>query len=173
MKRLWVVPVIVATLAGFGCNRSSEPVPVSSAAPNASSASAPQASAPNSTVFVPGSDADLVRQAVENHVRSDRGINLSALDMSVDSVNVTGNQADAEATFRTKQGGATMVMIYYLERHGNGWLVTKDEPANGQFVHPPMDQVHSDGSSGAPSPSGSGMPDVHEFLKTHPTTNKN
>jgi len=102
-----------------------------------------------------------------DHVRNDHGVNMSAMDMSVDSVNVSGDQAQANATFRVKQGGATMAMVYSLQRHGKGWLVVNGHPSDGQFVHPPMDKTHSGMSA---NPSAPGMPDVDKFLKTHPAT---
>jgi len=161
----------MAAAIALGCNKSGQPSEPSAAQPSppsgADATSSPAAPVSN---FAPGSDAGLVRQAIEDHVRNDRGISLSAMDMSVDSVHITGNQAQANVTFRIKQGDQTMVMVYSLERRGNGWLVTKDEPANGGFVHPTMDQTHS---AAPPTSSGSAMPDVHEFLKNHPATTTN
>ena len=51
------------------------------------------------------SDEEAIRQAVEDHVRNNKGINMAAMDMSVDSITVNGDQAQANATFRLKQGG--------------------------------------------------------------------
>lgn len=154
---------ISAALSAAGCSKSSEPSVVQN-----STVSTPPAAAADFGASKPGSDSDLIRQAVEDHVRNDRGINLSAMDMSVDTVDINGDKAQARASFRVKQGGATMQMVYFLERHGKGWLVLKDEPAEGQFVHPPMDRVHS--GLAPPSSSAAGMPDVHEFLQSHPAT---
>jgi len=95
---------------------------------------------------------------------------MSAMDMSVDSVSVTGDQAQANATFRVKQGGTSMAMVYSLQRRGNGWLVVNGQPSDGQFVHPPMDKTHSGTST---NPSAPAMPDVHDFLKNHPATSSN
>lgn len=166
--RFAIVTVILATALAVGCGKSDQPVQVPAA-----SASAPNtgmAPAANSGMPASGSDADLIRQAVEDHVRNDTSINMSAMDMTVDAVNVNGDQAQANATFRVKQGGATMAMVYSLERHGNGWLVVKGQPADGQLMHPPMDKTHS---GMPPSPSAPAMPDVHDFLKNHPSTSSN
>lgn len=157
-------------VAAIGCNRNDQSAsapPVSQMPP----ATTPGASAASPSP-VPSSDEDAVRQAVEDHVRNDKGINLSAFDMTVESVTVSGDQAQADASFRVKQGGASMAMVYSLQRHGNGWLVLSDKPADGQFVHPPMDQVHSGASSAAPNSSSPGMPDVHQFLQTHPANSQ-
>ena len=118
------------------------------------------------------SDEDAIRQAVEDHVRNNKGINMSAMDMTVDSITVNGNQAQANATFRLKQGGTSMSMTYTLARHANGWLVLSNQPAGGQFEHPPMDKIHSNlGSSTVPPPNGSQMPDFTNFLKLHEANN--
>jgi hypothetical protein len=112
----------------------------------------------------------LIRQAVEDHVRNDQGIKLSAMDMTVDSASVQGDRAQAIATFRVKQGGASMAMAYSLERHASGWIVVKGQPAEGQYVHPPMDKTHSGTSPNSSAPT---MPDVQNYLKNHPAPNKN
>lgn len=161
-------PVILVVAFSIGCNKSDQSSQASAAptsAPRASGTNTPEP--PVSDAPASGSDADLIRQAVEDHVRNDRGINMSAMDMSVDSVNVNGDQAQANATFRVKQGGTSMAMVYSLQRHGDGWLVVNGRPSDGQFVHPPMDKTHSGMS---PNSSAPGMPDVHEFLKNHPAT---
>jgi hypothetical protein len=171
-SRFVVLCFVLAVASASGCSNKSAGSSQASAAspvaqPSQSIASSATPAPAASSKFAQGSDADLVRQAVEDHVRNDRGINLSAMDMSVDSVSIAGDRAQANATFRVKQGGAAMVMVYSLERQGGGWLVVNDQPAGGQFAHPPMDQAHS-GMSGAPDSSAPGMPDVQEFLKTHP-----
>jgi hypothetical protein len=129
-----------------------------------------QESGEKADTFPANSDRDLVRHAIENHVQNDRHINLSAMDMTVDQVNVKGDRAQASVAFRARQGGATMAMTYLLERQGNGWQVIKGQPADGQFVHPPIDQADP-GTS--PSPSVHPMPDVQDFFKSHPTTSTN
>ena len=93
---------------------------------------------------------------------------MSAMDMSVDSVRINGDQAQADAVFRVKQGGASMKMTYLLTRHANGWLVVKNQPADGQFVHPPMDKAHS---GSAPPPADPSFPNFHDYLKQHPPPN--
>ena len=117
-----------------------------------------------------GADADGIRAAIAEHVRSDRGVNMDMLVMSVESVSVNGNQAHAEATFSPKQGGTGMAMTYVLERQGNGWVVTSGQPTDGQLAHPPTDGVHS----GTPAnPAEPTMPDVTDFLKSKPPDGKN
>lgn len=158
----------LALVLAIGCNKSDQ-----SAQPAATPPIAPSmAAAPtvNSGAPASNSDSDLIRQAVEDHLRNNHGINMSAMDMSVDSVSVNGDQAQAMATFRLKQGGTGMAMTYSLERHANGWLVVTSPPSGGQIVYPPMDKTHS--GTGA-SPSAPTVPDVADFLKNHPAPNKN
>jgi len=164
-------PLVLAAMFAIGCSKNDQPAqapnsPTTAPGPNSSNVPSPSVSdAPAS-----GTDADLIRQAVEDHVRNDHGINMSAMDMTVDSVSVNGDQAQANATFRVRQGGASMAMVYSLQRHGNGWLVLNGKPGDGQFVHPPMDKTHS----GTPvNPATPAIPDVDDFLKNHPTPTKN
>jgi hypothetical protein len=162
MSRLAIVWLILVAPFGTGCSNSKSG--------HSSQSLAAAASTQNSDASPLGGEAERVRRAVEEHVRNDQEINVSAMDMSVDSVNLNGDQAQARVTFRARQGGATMEMIYLLEQNGNDWQVTKGQPAEGQFVHPPMDQTHlgSGPKLGAPA-----MPDVQEFLKNHPATGSN
>src|SRR5690348_17143509 len=115
-------PALVATAVVLslslvcGCNDSTQ---TSTVAPLQPAAAAPSSIRPQ----VLSGDEDAIRQAVEDHVRNNKGINMSAMDMTVDSITVNGNQAQANATFRLKQGGTSMSMTYTLARHANGWLV--------------------------------------------------
>ena len=158
--------LILAAALAIGCNKRDK----SAQAPSTAAYAPIEGAAPAGTTGTPaqGNDADQIRQAVVEHVRSDHGINMSAMDMNFDAINVNGDQANASVTFRVKQGGTSMAMMYSLERHGNGWLVTTAKPSDGQFVHPPMDKTHAPASPGGSSPA---MPDVHEFLKNHPAAN--
>ena len=167
MSNLAIVSLIVLASFGIGCSQSN---PSSHSTAPAASVSRPPTLATNADASLSGGDAGLVRQAVEDHVQNDREINLSAVDMSVDSVNFNGDQAQANVTFRVKQGGPTMEMIYWLERHGKVWQVAKSQPANGQFVHPPMGPTHPGVS---PNPATPAMPDMQEFLNNHPAANSN
>ena len=163
--------LIFAALSAVGCNRNEQPAPVSAAPPQTAPASSTPNAAPATVTGAPASASDtaLVTQAVQEHLRGNKGINMSAMDMTVDSVTIDGDRAQANATFKVKGGGATMAMVYSLERHGNGWLVLKSQPSNGEFVHPPMDKIHS-GAAAPNAPSGSSTPSVTDFLKNQPST---
>jgi hypothetical protein len=160
--------ILTAALAG-GCTKNRQPAPLASGA--ATGSPSVGASTTNSMPQATGSDADAVRAAIEDHLRNNHGINMAAMDMTVDSVSINGDQAQANASFRLKQGGTGMVMTYFLQRQGNGWLVVRDQPSGGQFAHPPMDKTHSGAAAGQPTTPA--MPDVSDFLKNHAPPDSN
>lgn len=147
--------------------------------PNSASASAsgeagadtestPQSSAP---AQVSGPDAQAIRAAIENHLRGNRELNLDAMDMAVDSVAVNGDRARARASFHIKNGGATgMTMQYFLQRSGNGWVVTNGQPADGNTQLPPPSGAQPGVNSTQTTPS---MPNVDAFFKDHPASKSN
>jgi len=174
----WISALLVTFVAitVAGCSKSDQPAPISTATPQATTAA--NATPPPAPAIAPGApasaaDAAAVTQAVQEHLRGNQGINMSAMDMTVDSVIVDGDRAQANAMFKVKGGGATMAMVYTLERHGNGWLVLKSQPSNGEFVHPPTDKVHSGAAMPDAPPSTSGTPDVTDFLKNQPAKKSN
>jgi hypothetical protein len=108
-------------------------------------------------------DQEVIRQSVERHLHDNQSLNMSAMDMSFQQVRVEGDKAEADVQFLLKQGGVTMQMAYFLERHAGDWIVVKSQPVGGQFSHPPMDQTHSN-----MAPSGqvhSAMPKIDDFFK--------
>jgi hypothetical protein len=111
-------------------------------------------------------DRDAVVAAIQKHLVSDSGINMSVMEMTVNNVNITGDQAQADAVFHLKQGGTPMNMniTYQLERHSGDWVVLSDKPSGGgQFSHPPTNQ-----NSGAASPdSAEPPPDAADYLQNH------
>lgn len=169
-----LMTALLAAISISGCSQNNQ-----TAQPSVTTtASDPVSEPPTSAARVAaqpasGSNADAIRAAVEDHLRNDHGINMSVMDISIDSVSINGDKAQANAAFHLKQGGTGMTMTYFLERHANGWLVMRNQPAGGQFVHPPMDKVHSGMSGNAAPPPASGMPDVTDFLKNHPTPSNN
>ena len=174
MKRFAIVVLALAVLLAFGCGKKEQPAqaPAAPATPASASSTATDSAPAESFSGAPASEADakLIRQAVEDHVRNDQGIKLSAMEMTVDPITVNGDHAVANATFHVKQGGASMGMSYSLERHANGWIVLKSQPSEGQFMHPPMDKTHS----GTPqNPGGPAMPDVQDYFKSHPAPSSN
>ena len=168
MRSATIALILTTALAG-GCSKSAEPVaPSGAAATPAAGTSTTSAASPMPQASA--SDAEAVRAAIEDHLRNNHSINMAAMDMTVDSVSINGDQAQANAAFHLKQGGTGMVMTYFLQRHANGWLVMRSQPADGQFVHPPMDKSHSGAAPGSAAPSAPATPptpDVSDFLRKH------
>ena len=100
-------------------------------------------------------DSDAVRAGITQHLASLRSLNLSAMDMDMNSVSVQGKQAHAQVTFRPKGGapaGAGMQVAYDLEKKDTGWVVVKTGSLGGMIDHPagnapgqaPPNSVHGD-----------------------------
>lgn len=98
------------------------------------------------TVFIGGgackkqvSDNDAIRAGILQHLTAVGTLNISAMDVDVRSVSITGNQAHAEVEFRPKNGGtpgAGMQVAYNLEKHDGRWVVLKTQPLGGMIQHP-------------------------------------
>lgn len=102
-----------------------------------------------------------IRSAIEKHLRRNAGINMAAMSMTVDSVSLHEDQAQANVTFRLNDAGTTMQMTYFLSRHANDWIVLRSQPAGGQFTHPPMDETHR-GTPASPRPRA--LPNISDFF---------
>jgi hypothetical protein len=107
------------------------------------------------------SDNDAIRAGILQHLASIGTLNMSAMDMDLRSVAVTGNQAHAEVEFRAKTSGPPgggMQVAYDLEKRGRAWVVLKSQPLGGGMQHP----------TASPSPSANqpvhSMPNFNELL---------
>ena len=158
---------VVGLLLFFAMGCASSPNPTASTenpAANTGSFDTPPA---NQTRPAPANDNDAIAAAIRAHLAGNSSINMAAMEMTVTQVNITGNQAQADAEFHLKQGGTSMQMIYFLQRHANGWIVSRSQPSGGQFAHPPMDKTHS-GLGGAPA-----HPKIEDFFQTAPPSGGN
>lgn len=82
---------------------------------------------------------DAIRAAIMQHLGGLKSLNLSAMEMDLRNVAISGNQAHAEAEFRPKTGappGAEMQVSYNLEKRDGAWVVLKSQPAGGMIQHP-------------------------------------
>lgn len=170
--RFVAMAALVGAICASGCSKANQPASSGDSAVPAAGVSDNAATSAAGTPLqqTSSADEDGIRAAIEEHVRSDRSVNMDMLVMSVNSVNVNGNQAHAEATFSPKQGGTGMAMTYVLDRQGSGWMVTSGQPSDAQFAHPPTDGVHS---GMPPNPGEPALPDLTDFLKNHPSNSKN
>ena len=125
------------------------------------------------------SDADAIRAGINQHLSGLKTINLAAMDMTVNSFSVQGNQAQAQVEFRPKTGapaGAGMQINYTLEKQNGIWVVQNTQPAGGSIQHPgpgadpnqtmtpgPSSQMpnFNDLVGGASGASGSSLPAGH------------
>jgi hypothetical protein len=163
MKR-WLPFFLIGVACAFtgGC---SKPSPNSSSN-QAAASTANSSPATSATGDMPAqSDRDAIAEAIRKHLASNSTINMAVMDMDVSQVNVNGDQAQANADFRLKQGGTSMQMTYFLERHAGSWIILRSQPAGGQFAHPPLDKAHSGTAS---DPAHPAIPNIHEFFKNAP-----
>jgi hypothetical protein len=110
-------------------------------------------------------DQEAVRQTVWKHLTGNSSLNLAAMDTSFEQIQVNGEKAEADVLFRLKQGGATMQIAYFLERHAGDWVVLRSQPVGGEIAHPPMDKTHAMPASDNGSLS---FPDLRSFSSTTP-----
>ena len=61
----------------------------------------------------PANDNDAIAAAIRAHLAGNSSINMAAMEMTVTQVNITGNQAQADAEFHLKQGGTSMQMTLF------------------------------------------------------------
>ena len=111
-------------------------------------------------------DQEAIRESVEKHLQGNQSLNLSAMDMNFEQIQVEGDKAEADVQFLLKQGGVTMQMSYFLERHAGDWVVVKSQPMDGQFAHPPMDQGHSNMTTSEQVHTA--LPRINDFFKGTP-----
>ena len=154
--------ILIPLACGCGNSPGASTAPVAAATNSIDSSASPTA---------PLNDTDAVKAAIDQHLRDNKGINMSVMDVNVGKITVNGDQAQADTEFHLKQGGTSMLITYFLERHGGGWLVVRNQPSNaGQFAHPPMDKIHSGASAASPNQD---LPDLSKFLRNHPSPNPN
>lgn len=171
MKRLatrYAVLVLLATLlVTFGCSKGN---PSGSSASDSSSVEPTDTGVPPSNSFpgVSSSDAAGIRVAIQNHLQSNQGIKMGAMEMSIDSITINGDHAQARTSFHIKNGNTGMIMNYSLQRQGDGWVVTNGQPADGNTTLPPANSAQGGANQG-----NSFMPDVNAFFKRHPAPKSN
>lgn len=108
-------------------------------------------------------DKDAIRAGILQHLTSIGTLNMSAMDMDIQSVSVNGNQAHAEVEFRLKNSGtpgAGMHIAYNLEKRDGAWVVLKSQSLGGMIQHPdPGQNPHTN-----PDVHSGAMPNFNEIL---------
>jgi hypothetical protein len=106
---------------------------------------------------------DAVRQGVLDYLSQKAGMNVNAMNITLTSVKINGDQADATVSFAAK-GVATaqMTMQYHLEQKDNKWTVVGRQdsgqhtatPAPGAGAMGAPDNPHGGGAMAAPGAGG-------------------
>jgi hypothetical protein len=95
------------------------------------------------------------RQAIEaalNKYLAERGtINVSAMDVKVEDLKISGDRADAQVLFRTKQGEGEMRMAYVLTRQNNVWTVQAPPRSETGMPHEGVAMPQGQGQTALPS----------------------
>jgi hypothetical protein len=87
-----------------------------------------------------------IRTAIENYLKTRPGLAWDQMTMEFNRVEVRGDTAEADVTFKTKAGEGMMGFHYSLRREGGKWTVVSGRGGMGMpGGHPPV------GTSGSPS----------------------
>jgi hypothetical protein len=116
-----------------------------------------------------GQNNDAVRQGVMDHL-SAAGLNMAGMDVTLVSVQMNGNQADASVSITAKGANAAqgMQMKYHLEQKDNKWVVVgrQDSSQHGAgAVAPGAANPHAGGTAGGAmgAPAGGKMPSPEDL----------
>jgi hypothetical protein len=90
-------------------------------------------------------DEGAVRQALQEHLSKNAGLDMNAVDMEITNLRFEGNTARAQVAFKPKAAPSEgMQMSYTLERRGEKWVVQGRGAGHGGAMGGGM------GSGGAP-----------------------
>ncbi len=82
-----------------------------------------------------GDDRQAIHAALTKYL-TDRGtINVAAMDMDIEDLKITGDRADAQVMFRTKQGQGEMRLAYVLLRQNGTWVVQAPQRSETGMPH--------------------------------------
>jgi hypothetical protein len=111
--------------------------------------------------------SDGIREGIEQHLSSLKTLNLSAMDMNVTGVAVTGDTAQAQVEYVPKTGapaGAAMRVSYSLEKRDGQWVVVKTNSLGGAIDHPAA------GANPHAQPGQGTIPGLPNFREIIPST---
>ena len=107
-------------------------------------------------------DKDAIRAGILTHLTSIGTLNMSAMDMDIQSVSVNGDRAHAEVEFRPKNSGPAgggMHVAYNLEKRDGAWVVLKTESLGGMQHPDPGQNPHTN-----PDVHSGSLPNFNEIL---------
>ena len=112
----------------------------------------------------PASDTDTIRAGIEAHLATIKTINMSAMDMTIQSVSIQGSQANVRVEFLPKSGqpgGGSMQVAYVLEKQNNKWVVQSSQPLGNMSQQPAPDE---NSQQNLTPPSSSGLPNFRDLV---------
>jgi hypothetical protein len=78
-----------------------------------------------------------IQSAIEAHLQQRQNLMLANMTLEVGEVKITGDTAQAEVKFRSKQKPDLVVAVQYtLHRQGDRWQVESSTPTSGMGVSP-------------------------------------
>ena len=90
-----------------------------------------------------------IQAAIERHLQKQPNVVFNNMTMEIQDVKYTGDKADAEVKFRSKQAPNLAVGVHYvLQRSGNAWEVVSSSSTSGMGGNP-----HGGAGGGMPAPA--------------------
>lgn len=97
-----------------------------------------------------------IQAAIEAHLKQQQNLMLANMTLEVNDVKVTGDRAEADVTFRSKESaGPTVSVRYALKRAGDRWQVESRLSTGGMGASP-----HG-GAETAPAPAETPLESSH------------
>ena len=104
-----------------------------------------------------------IQSAIEAHLKQRQNLMLTNMTLEVQDVKVTGDKAEAEVKFRSKQSSDLVVGVrYMLKRAGDGWQVESSSPTGGMGAAP-----HGGAGTPAPAPAPTAAPAETPLKSSH------
>ena len=102
-----------------------------------------------------------IQAAIEAHLKQRPNLMLANMTLEVQDVKVTGDTAEAEVKFRSKQSADLVVGVRYaLKRAGDAWQVESSSPTGGMGATP-------HGGAGMSPPAPNTTPAESELKSSH------
>jgi hypothetical protein len=97
-----------------------------------------------------------IQAAIEAHLQQRQNVMLTNMTLEVQDVKFSGETAEAQVNFRSKQAADLVVGVrYVLRRSGDTWKVESTSPTSGMGASPHGDMGASpdgEGSGATPAP---------------------
>lgn len=78
-----------------------------------------------------------IQAAIESHLQQRPNVMLANMTLEIQQVKLTGDAAEAEVQFRSKQQADLVVGVHYkLKKVGDRWQVESSSPSSGMGMSP-------------------------------------